>query len=89
MLSSTKTQLKKTSTATIATILFKMGLKNQFIQDVKPLINGKQNMVGEAFTLRYIPAREDLNPISVFKDPAHPQTGGCRHLSRRCCYGNR
>ena len=30
-------------------------------------------MVGEAFTLRYIPAREDLNPISVFQDRAHPQ----------------
>lgn len=30
-------------------------------------------MVGEAFTLRYIPAREDLNPITVFQDPQHPQ----------------
>ena len=30
-------------------------------------------MVGEAFTLRYIPAREDLNPISVFQDRNHPQ----------------
>jgi regulator of RNase E activity RraA len=30
-------------------------------------------MVGEAFTLRYIPAREDLNPITVFQDRGHPQ----------------
>jgi regulator of RNase E activity RraA len=30
-------------------------------------------MVGEAFTLRYIPAREDINPISVFLDRKHPQ----------------
>jgi regulator of RNase E activity RraA len=30
-------------------------------------------MVGEAFTLRYIPAREDLNAISVFQDRSHPQ----------------
>lgn len=30
-------------------------------------------MVGEAFTMRYIPAREDLNPIEIFKDPKHPQ----------------
>jgi regulator of RNase E activity RraA len=30
-------------------------------------------MVGEAFTLRYVPAREDLNPITVFNDRAHPQ----------------
>lgn len=73
MLPSTKAQLKKTSTPSIATILFKMGLKNQFIQGVKPLVSGRPNMVGEAFTLRYIPAREDLNPISVFRDPEHPQ----------------
>ncbi|MGB5418464.1 ribonuclease activity regulator RraA [Algibacter sp.] len=73
MTSSTKAQLLKTSTPTIATILFKLGFKNQFIQDVKPLAYGKPNMVGEAYTLRYIPAREDLNPITVFRDPKHPQ----------------
>ena len=33
----------------------------------------KPTMVGEAFTLRYIPAREDLNPITVFQDRGHPQ----------------
>ncbi|WP_034040881.1 ribonuclease activity regulator RraA [Wocania ichthyoenteri] len=65
--------LKKISTATIATCLYKKGLRNQFIQDVFPLSALKENMVGEAFTLRYIPAREDLNPITVFKDPKHPQ----------------
>lgn len=73
MLASTREKLKTVSTATIATILFKRGLKNQFIQDVKPLAKGKPTMVGEAFTLRYIPAREDLNPITVFRDPKHPQ----------------
>ena len=61
----------KISTASIATALFKRGLRNQFIQNVVPL-NSKK-MVGEAFTLRYIPAREDLNPITVFKNPKHPQ----------------
>ncbi len=70
---STKEKLKKVSTATIATCLFKRGLKHQFIQDVKPLKLGKPTMVGEAYTLRYIPAREDLNPITVFKDPKHLQ----------------
>lgn len=73
MLATTREQLKKTSTPTIATILFKMGLRNQFIQEVRPVALGKPTMVGEAFTLRYIPAREDLNPITVFKDPKHPQ----------------
>ncbi|CAM3610402.1 ribonuclease activity regulator RraA [Zobellia roscoffensis] len=69
----TTEKLRKVSTATIATCLFKKGLKNQFIQDVKPLKTGKPTMVGKAYTLRYIPAREDLNPITVFQDPKHLQ----------------
>jgi len=63
----------KVSTATLCTALFKRGLRNQFIQEVRPLDAGLPNMVGEAFTLRYMPAREDLNPISVFLDRDHPQ----------------
>lgn len=73
MLASTREKLLKVSTATVSTALFKRGLKNQFIQGVRPLTPGRPNMVGEAFTLRYIPAREDLNPIEVFRDPKHPQ----------------
>ena len=69
----TRDKLKSVSTATVATCLFKKGLRNQFIQAVKPLQKGRPNMVGEAFTLRYIPAREDLNPITIFQDPRHPQ----------------
>lgn len=69
----TREKLLKVSTATLATCLYKKGLRNQFIQNVKPLKKGKPTMVGEAFTLRYIPAREDLNPVSVFRDPKHPQ----------------
>ncbi|MCC6248767.1 MAG: ribonuclease activity regulator RraA [Rubrivivax sp.] len=71
--SETRALLAEVSTATLCTALFKRGLRNQFIQDVRPLNSGLPNMVGEAFTLRYIPAREDLNPISVFADRAHPQ----------------
>jgi regulator of RNase E activity RraA len=69
----TKQQLQHVSTATLCTALFKRGLRHQFIQDVRPLNPNLPNMVGEAFTLRYIPAREDLNPITVFQDRAHPQ----------------
>jgi regulator of RNase E activity RraA len=69
----TRDQLKTVSTATLCTALFKRGLRNQFIQNVEPLNASLPNMVGEAFTLRYIPAREDLNPISVFQDRGHPQ----------------
>ena len=68
-----RNQLMGVSTATLCTALFKRGLRNQFIQNVHPLNAGLPNMVGPAFTLRYIPAREDLNPITVFNDRAHPQ----------------
>ena len=69
----TRHKLAGVSTATLCTALFKRGLRNQFIQDVRPLNPGLPNMVGPAFTLRTIPAREDLNPITVFEDRAHPQ----------------
>jgi regulator of RNase E activity RraA len=69
----TRRMLMGVSSATLCTALFKRGLRNQFIQDVRPLNPGLPNMVGEAYTLRYIPAREDLNPLSVFTDRAHPQ----------------
>jgi len=69
----TRQKLMTVSVATLCTALFKRGLRNQFIQDVRPLNATLPNMVGEAFTLRYIPAREDLNPISVFLDRGHPQ----------------
>ena len=73
----TRQQLMGVSTATLCTALFKRGLRNQFIQDVRPVrgLDGPvlPNMVGPAFTLRYIPAREDLNPITVFQNRDHPQ----------------
>ena len=69
----TRTKLLTTSVATLTTALFKRGLRNQFIQDVHPLNPNLPNMVGIAFTLRYIPAREDLNPITVFQNRDHPQ----------------
>lgn len=69
----TRDQLMGVSTATLCTALFKRGLHHQFIQDVRPLNPGLPNMVGEAYTLRYMPAREDLNTIEVFKNREHPQ----------------
>ena len=69
----TREKLRSVSSATISTALFKRGFRNQMVQDVAPLDPAKPTMVGEAFTLRYIPAREDLNPITVFQNRDHPQ----------------
>jgi regulator of RNase E activity RraA len=65
--------LRGVSTATLTTQLFKRGLRNTFIQDVRPLNPDAPPMVGEAYTLRYIPAREDLDTLDVFNDRSHPQ----------------
>src|SRR6202171_2772118 len=69
----TRSKLKTISTATLATALFKRGFRTQSIQDVHPLGADQPALVGEAFTLRYMPAREDLNKLEVFRDRSHPQ----------------
>lgn len=68
-----RAQYLRTSTATLATALFKRGLRNQFVQGVARLSNERIKMVGPAFTLRYMPAREDLDVVEAFRDPSHPQ----------------
>lgn len=69
----TRARLKRVSTASLATALYKRGLRNQFIQGVSPVNFKGETMVGQAFTLRYIPAREDRNGIEVFRNADHPQ----------------
>jgi len=69
----TRDRLKGVSVATLATALFKRGLRNQVLQDVRPVAPKGVNMVGPAFTLRYIPAREDRNGLEVFRNPEHKQ----------------
>ena len=69
----TRAKLKTVSTASVATALYKRGLRNQFVQNVSPVAWKGETMVGQAFTLRYIPAREDRNPITVFRNADHPQ----------------
>jgi len=66
-------KLKAVSTATLTTLLFKRGLRNAFVQNARPLNPNAPQMVGPAYTLRYIPAREDLDVIEVFQDRTHPQ----------------
>ncbi len=69
-------RLKEVSVATISTALMKKGLRNQVIYGVRPINPKASRMVGEAYTLRYSPAREDLDHIKVFEDRSHPQRKG-------------
>jgi regulator of RNase E activity RraA len=69
----TARRLGVASTATLTTQLFKRGFRNVFMQGVRPLARYGKNLVGPAFTLRYIPAREDIDVIEAYADPEHPQ----------------
>ena len=77
-------KLRNVSVATLATALFKRGLRGQVIQDVRPVARKGRNMVGPAFTLRYMPAREDRNTLAAFLNPDHPQ----RQAIERCPEGH-
>src|ERR687884_251144 len=66
-------RLRLCSTATLTTQLFARGLRNTFLAGLVPLDRGNARLVGEAFTLRHIPAREDVDVLDVFRDPGHPQ----------------
>ena len=64
--------LSRVTTATITTVLLKKGLRNVWMRGTRPLVHGQPRIVGPAFTLRFVPAREDLatpaswaNPIST------------------------
>lgn len=52
--------LSGVTTATITTVLLKKGLRNVWIRGTRPLQPGQPRLVGRAFTLRFVPAREDL-----------------------------
>ena len=67
-------KLRHVSVATLCTQLFKRGLRNVFIQGIARLTEPSGgNMVGPAFTMRNIPSREDLDVITAFENPEHPQ----------------
>ena len=61
--------LAKVSTATITTILLKKGLRNVWMRGTRPLRPGQPRLVGPAFTLRFVPAREDLATPESWASP--------------------
>ena len=61
--------LSAVSTATLTTILLKKGLRNVWMRGPKPLEQNYPRLVGPAFTLRFVPAREDLATPESWSSP--------------------
>jgi regulator of RNase E activity RraA len=66
---STIAALSGVSTATLTTVLLKHGLRNVWMRGTKPLRDGQPRLVGRAFTLRFVPAREDLATPESWSSP--------------------
>ena len=67
--SMTVATLSRVTTATITTILLKKGLRNVWMRGTRPLNPGQPRLVGKAFTLRFVPAREDLATPESWSKP--------------------
>ncbi len=61
--------LSAVSTATVTTILLKKGLRNVWMRGTRPLAPGQPRLVGRAFTLRFVPSREDLATPESWSSP--------------------
>ena len=61
--------LSKVTTATLTTLLLKKGLRNVWLRGTRPLKPGQPRLVGRAFTLRFVPAREDLATPESWSSP--------------------
>ena len=57
------------TTATLTTLLLKKGLRNVWLRGTRPLRPGQPRLVGRAFTLRFVPAREDLATPESWSSP--------------------
>jgi regulator of RNase E activity RraA len=62
-------QLKQITTATLTTVLLKKGLRRVWMRGTRPLKPGQPRLVGRAFTLRFVPAREDLATPASWASP--------------------
>lgn len=66
--------LRTVTTATITTVLLKKGLRNVWLRGTRPLAPGRPRVAGRAFTLRFVPAREDLATPAAWSSPISTRT---------------
>jgi regulator of RNase E activity RraA len=78
-----KQALSNVTTATLTTVLLKRGLRNVWIRGSKPLRQGQPRVVGSAFTLRFVPMREDLATPESWSSPRSTR-GAIEDMPRDC-----
>ena len=61
------------STATVTMQLIKRGIRASAMRGVQPLAPGQGRIVGAAYTVRFIPMREDLSDPAILGSPDNPQ----------------
>jgi regulator of RNase E activity RraA len=66
--------LQEITTATLTTVLVKQGLRNTWMRGTRPIVPGQPRRVGKAFTLRFVPAREDLATPESWSKPVSTRT---------------
>jgi len=72
-------RLRQISTPTLSTQLLKLGFRSRFLHGLVPL-SPDARMAGEAVTVRFVPAREDLATLEALGDPAYPQRRAIEHI---------
>jgi regulator of RNase E activity RraA len=72
-------RLRRISTPTLTTQLYKLGFRNTFLHGVRPLCRDRR-MAGEAVTVRFAPAREDRAGYEMLADPDYPQRHAIEHI---------
>lgn len=70
----TLTAFEAITTATLTTVLLKKGLRNVWMRGAFPLRDGQKRVAGPAFTLRFVPAREDLATPESWSSPVSTRT---------------
>jgi regulator of RNase E activity RraA len=74
-------RLGRISTPTLCTQLYKLGFRSRFLSGVRP-VRSDCRMAGEAVTVRFAPAREDLTTYEALGDPAYPQRHAIEGIAR-------
>jgi|GEM_PF-7043521 len=61
--------LRVASTPNLANALLKRGFRNTYLTGLKPLADSQEKLIGPAFTLRFMPSREDINSLQTYASP--------------------